>query len=48
MLVAQQNSNHGWNTGLKVYALPRKAEIKVKFVAENQVLMIWKSKKKHV
>lgn len=43
VLVAQQNSSHGWNISsisLKVSALPRKAEIKVKFVAENQVLII--------
>lgn len=40
MLVAQQNSSHGWDTSLKVYALSRKAEIKVKFVVENQVLTI--------
>lgn len=39
-LVAQQNSNHGWNTGLEAHALFRKAEIKVKVVAENCALMI--------
>lgn len=39
-LVTQRNSNHGWKTGLEAYALFRKAEIKVKVVAENCTLMI--------
>lgn len=47
-LVTQQNSNHGWNTGLEADALFRKAEIKVKVVAENCALMIRNTAKKDV
>lgn len=39
-LLTQQNSDHGCNTGHKAHTLFRKAEIKVKVMAENCALMI--------
>lgn len=38
-LRTEQNSNHRWSTGLKAHALFRKAEVKVKVVADNCALM---------
>lgn len=47
-LVTEQNSNHSWNTGLQAHALFRKAEVKVKVMAENCALMIRNTAKKDV